>query len=99
MVELQLEGLPDPLAAEKAWQEYTSRHNSIITDIFQVQSVFVPSWPPTHPPLPGPVPKRYSLQNLRLRVGQFLALHVSDGAIGSWQLDILESVLEGAHAH
>eukprot|EP00045_Choanoeca_perplexa_P012453 m.135922 g.135922 ORF g.135922 m.135922 type:complete len:1072 (+) comp16013_c0_seq1:101-3316(+) len=37
MIDLKLDGLPDPLAAEKAWHEYTSRNNSIITDVFQGQ--------------------------------------------------------------
>eukprot|EP00730_Choanoeca_flexa_P019041 TRINITY_DN9286_c0_g1_i2.p1 TRINITY_DN9286_c0_g1~~TRINITY_DN9286_c0_g1_i2.p1 ORF type:complete len:1088 (+),score=261.20 TRINITY_DN9286_c0_g1_i2:62-3325(+) len=37
MKELDLDGVPDPLAAEKSWQEYMSRHNSIVTDLFQGQ--------------------------------------------------------------
>ncbi|EDQ92219.1 uncharacterized protein MONBRDRAFT_19778 [Monosiga brevicollis MX1] len=32
-----LDGMPDHLAADKAWNEYLTRHNSIIVDLFQGQ--------------------------------------------------------------
>jgi hypothetical protein len=37
MKELDFEGVPDHIAADRAWEDYRQRNDSIIVDLFQVR--------------------------------------------------------------
>lgn len=37
MKELDFEGIPDHIAADRAWEDYRQRNDSIIVDLFQVR--------------------------------------------------------------